>query len=85
MNTRPIAGFSLTTLDSDGNLINVSEKELLLLSNLTETASIGEREMVMRMGQTLAGLEHISRYHFTCKVKSHLNKIVTGDSSFQKL
>ena len=47
MNTRPIAGFSLTTLDSDGNLINVSEKELLLMSNLTETASIGEREMVM--------------------------------------
>jgi hypothetical protein len=47
VNTRPIAGFSLTTLDSDGNLINVSEKELLLLSNLTETASIGEREMVM--------------------------------------
>lgn len=47
VNTRPIVGFSVTTLDSEGNLINVSEKELPLVSNLTETARIGEREMAM--------------------------------------
>ena len=47
VNQREKEGFSLTTLDQDGFLINVSERDLILVANLTELAFIGDREMSM--------------------------------------
>ena len=47
VNQRAKSGFSITTLDESGYLINSSDGDLPLIAELTQVASSGDREMSM--------------------------------------
>ena len=47
VNQRPKSGFSVTTLDEFGYLINASDSNLPLVAELTRVASSGDKEMSM--------------------------------------
>jgi len=47
VNQRAKSGFSVTTLDEFGYLINASDSNLPLVAELTQVASSGDREMSM--------------------------------------